>query len=76
MIRILVFAGIPAVIIAASARFIVHNPYQLIGVAAAGVGAYLGLMYAAGELEEVKDMIRHARMPRAATSDGPAVEHA
>lgn len=79
MLRICVFAGIPALVIAGTSRFLVHNAFELIAVGLGGLGAYLGLMYLAGELDEVKAMIRHARAPRAArpTTDATTVaEHA
>jgi len=77
LLRIFIFAGIPAAIIAVFSRFIVHNAFQLAGVAAAGVGAYLALMFFSGELDDAVAMLRRART-RAPVVDHPgaAIEHA
>lgn len=76
LLRILVFAGIPSVVIAVTSRFIVHNAYQLAGVALAGVLGYLALMFAAGDLNELRVMLRHARHRAPPADAAPVMEHA
>ncbi|MFA5891179.1 MAG: oligosaccharide flippase family protein [Actinomycetota bacterium] len=63
LLRILVLSAIPAVVVASFARFVVHDSLQLVAVGALGVAGYLGLMFAAGELDDVRAMIRRARAP-------------
>ena len=58
MVKIAVLAAIPALPMAIFARLLVHNIFQLAGVALAGGAIYLALMALTGELDDVKQMIR------------------
>ncbi|HVL32828.1 MAG TPA: polysaccharide biosynthesis C-terminal domain-containing protein, partial [Actinomycetota bacterium] len=64
LVRVFVCAAVPAALIAVSARFLVHNAFQLAGVALAGVVGYIGLMYASGQLDDVRPMLRMAARTR------------
>jgi PST family polysaccharide transporter len=79
LLRIGACAAIPSFFLAAFSRFVVHNAYQLAGLAVAGVGAYIGLMYLFGELDELGSLVRMARARRRAKpqqSANAVAEHA
>lgn len=63
LLRVFVLSAIPAAVVGSFARFVVHDSLQLALVAAVGVLGYLGLMFGAGELDDVRAMIRRARTP-------------
>ncbi|HEX9774474.1 MAG TPA: oligosaccharide flippase family protein [Actinomycetota bacterium] len=56
LVRILIIAAIPAALIGAVSHM-VRDSFQLAGLAAAGGFAYLALLYLAGEMAEVRDLI-------------------
>ncbi len=64
MLRIFVLAAIPAGLIAVLSAPLVHNVYQLAIAGLLGLGAYAGLMYLFGELDDIKAMISKARAKR------------
>ncbi|MCA1830995.1 MAG: oligosaccharide flippase family protein [Actinobacteria bacterium] len=64
MVKIAVLAAIPSIPIALYCRFLVHNVFELAGVAVAGGVAYLVLMWLAGELDEIVEMMRNSRTRR------------
>lgn len=64
--KIFVLAGIPAAIVAGIARFVVTDGLSLVLLATAGGLVYLGLMYAAGELADLRRMVAR-RKPAPAT---------
>lgn len=74
LLRIGVLAGFPAALIAAYARFIVHDAYTLLATALAGAAGYLLLMFIAGELHEVVAMLK-GRAHRG-NAEPEAVQHA
>lgn len=73
LLRIGVLAAFPAALIAAYARYIVHDAYSLLGTAVAGGLGYLLLMFIAGELHEVGALLkRRARTaPPVIGNEGP-----
>lgn len=68
LVKIFVMAAIPAAIVAGLSRFLVHNAFQLAGLASAGVAGYVALMLVTGELNEVKSLIAGARRVPVAVS--------
>jgi len=57
LVKIFVLSAIPATVVAAVARFVVHSVVSLTALAAVGGAAYLVLLYATGELDRVKAAI-------------------
>lgn len=74
LLRIGVLAAFPAMLIAAYARFIVHDAYTLLGLAVAGGAGYLLLMFVAGELNDIVAMLRRRTDP--GIGHGEAPQHA
>ena len=76
LIKISVLAAIPAILIGATARFVVRDAWTLTAMAAAGVLGYLALMLASGELDEPLALIKRRLGKSPAPVAEGAVEHA
>jgi O-antigen/teichoic acid export membrane protein len=83
LLRITGLAAIPAAIIAVFAHLVVHSAIEVVAVGAGGALSYLILMYGFGELDELKDLVRHGRRapspphaPAAAAPVEEATQHA
>lgn len=63
LLRTLVLAAIPAIPIAAFGRHVIHDPWSLAGIGAAGVAGYVVLMLAFGELGQLVRAWRASRRP-------------
>ncbi|HEX9711428.1 MAG TPA: oligosaccharide flippase family protein [Actinomycetota bacterium] len=59
--KIFILAGIPAAIIAVTARFVVTDGLSLAAVALAGGAVYLALLWVSGELADVKALLARRR---------------